>query len=198
MIKRKVLRGLTATSLALLAVTMLGSTNIVSKKKDILDGEPIHVTAFDNSDKRVDYSIPTYNSLKLPPNNCARYVTMAAHDVFGLNYIRGNAWDLRYDNRIVSSVEKGNLERLASEKTIQPGMTVGIFNPSSRYLKSPDKNGNQKKYTHVVLYLGRDSHGEPLLAHQYGVRVRVETYGSLRKKGLEAREILAPKKIINP
>ena len=37
MIKRKVLRGLTATSLALLAVTMLGSTNIVSKKKDILD-----------------------------------------------------------------------------------------------------------------------------------------------------------------
>src|SRR3989344_4272913 len=154
MIKRKVLRGLTATSLALLAVTMLGSTNIVSKKKDILDGEPIHVTAFDNSDKRVDYSIPTYNSLKLPPNNCARYVTMAAHDVFGLNYIRGNAWDLRYDNRIVSSVEKGNLER--------------------------------------------DSHGEPLLAHQYGVRVRVETYGSLRKKGLEAREILAPKKIINP
>ncbi|MDP3882119.1 MAG: hypothetical protein Q8Q31_04565 [Nanoarchaeota archaeon] len=181
-------------SVGLIASALLGSIKIAGKKTDLLDSAPLQVKALDNTGNELVYNVPTYNSFKIPPYNCSRYARMAAQDVFGVNYSPGNAWDLKYENDVISEVEGGNLEKFAETRVLEPGMIVGIFNPQSKYLQEPDKNGNPRKYTHIALYLGQDPEGKPLLVHQYGSNIRVETYDSLRKKGLEAREILAPRK----
>ncbi|MEK6916075.1 MAG: hypothetical protein AABW89_06050 [Nanoarchaeota archaeon] len=126
----------------------------------------------------------------VPANMCSRYARLAAEDIFGIQYPRADAWDIRNDLRIeeISVKNKLDLERLENEGRLRPGMLVGFFNPNSKY------NGQARDagagYTHVALYLGED--GDLIFADKFGknTRQRITIDEILSNGNLEPREVL--------
>ncbi|MEK6892714.1 MAG: hypothetical protein AABX07_00770 [Nanoarchaeota archaeon] len=164
---------------------------VAAKKTDLLDARPIPIFLEVNGEKKT-MKIPRYNLFKIPPGNCARYAKNVARDVFGLRYDSANAWDLRYKNKIVTSANNEQLDDLVKRGDLKPGMLVGVYNPKSAHINDLDATGNKVAYTHMIVYLGK-SDGKLRFAHQFKTKFEIFGQDDLSKRGLEAREVIAPK-----
>lgn len=117
---------------------------------------------------------PIYSSGQVPTSYCARYVRLAAKDLFDLDYPRDNAWKIRSHEGIetipISSSEE--LEEMAREGLALPGMLVG-FNYAFTSPKNRDaalKEGVD--YTHMGLLIDTQSPGGPFLADKFKSKTR--------------------------
>ena len=137
---------------------------------------------------------PKYKYSEVPPTHCSRYGVISAEDLFGKEYVREKAWNLRYKNKIASPFkEDQNLKELVTNNILRPGMLIGIYNPKSDYNNKIDLEGNKAKYTHIATFLGINDSGELEFAHQFGKKSDKITEQELRKKKLVPKEIITTK-----
>ncbi|MBP7708762.1 hypothetical protein KA107_03680 [Candidatus Pacearchaeota archaeon] len=134
---------------------------------------------------------PKYN---IPDNHCAQYARQAAKDLFGKIYPRADAWNMRYDSKIVARSEKGiseeKLSKLAEAGVLKPGMILGVYNPRSTYNGHTDKTGNKLEYSHVVIYTGSEN-GTNYIAQQLGKnQITKEPLRNISVRGHKVEEIL--------
>lgn len=110
---------------------------------------------------------------------CSKVAVTGANKVFGLNYIRANAWDLIYENNVIWEKESNR------ELKLVPGTILGVYLPTSNYLyrqnennlvlnrnnipiRARDINGRDRQFTHVVLYLGDVASRRNQILHMNG------------------------------
>ena len=186
--KNSVRAGLTSTLLGGLTFAALGYTcipKVVEKQELPSMSAPINI----RKDKFM--TGPVYSSEEVPSSMCARYLRLSANDLFGLQYPKADAWNIRDDSRVseipVSSVK--DLENLAERGVLKPGMGLGLYNPTSRYNSVAQKDG--AGYTHVAIYLGKED-GKLCFADKFGKETRPKiALGELLNRGnLQPREVL--------
>ncbi|MEK6847330.1 MAG: hypothetical protein AABY16_04130 [Nanoarchaeota archaeon] len=115
---------------------------------------------------------PVYTAAEVPPTYCARYVRLAARDLFGLNYPTSDAWRIR-DAPNVDEIRLDDgirLDNLVSEGKLKRGMIVGAYNPTSKYNGREDVK--KAGYTHNLLYLGKSEDGKLYFADHFGKTTR--------------------------
>jgi cell wall-associated NlpC family hydrolase len=131
---------------------------------------------------------PIYSETVVPPMMCSRYVRLAAHDLFGINYPQADAWNLRSKNDIEEIPINNNLEELVKAGKVKPGMIIGTYNPTSKYNDVAKKAG--AGYTHVLIYIGNED-GKLIFADKFGKKTRSKlTLEELKNSHLEPREAL--------
>ena len=138
-------------------------------------------------------------------DDCGKYSSNIAEDLFGIEYNRNHTWNLKKDNKVVRKLDKGfkaeDLDSLANERILQPGMKVICHNPNSKYNWTPrnkhkDNMGNKVDVTHDINYIGQDiSTGSALFSHLWTVsksnfRQEIININDLKKYGLQPREII--------
>lgn len=161
----------------------LGAATIgVARQTDYLDGR-LHVELDGQS-----LDINAYNPVKLLGANCALRACEIAEHHFGKHYEPSAAWDRKYLDVVVARGDDLALEALISQDVVTPGMLVGMYNPKSSYLDGVDMNGQQRAFTHIVVYLGKKD-GNALFAHQYGPEISVVTENGLRALGLTSKYV---------
>lgn len=106
---------------------------------------------------------------------CSGYATRAAERLFGNEFERADAWNLRYRNNILPF----------SYSDLREGDLIGIFYPKSSHNDRRDEEGNQVSYTHVALYTGNRE-----ILHNFGGPVRENLEDFLERTNSEAREII--------
>ncbi|PIN93907.1 hypothetical protein COU54_01185 [Candidatus Pacearchaeota archaeon CG10_big_fil_rev_8_21_14_0_10_31_24] len=141
----------------------------------------------------LELKVPVYSFDEVPAGYCARYARLVAESLFEEKFVPENAWNLRYSNKVVKDLDRNNLANLIRDGEIKPGMILGIYNPNSLNNLRSDKSGRKIKYSHVGLYLGTNSFGEGLVAHQYIKDTKVESISDLELEGLILKEVIAPK-----
>jgi len=115
-----------------------------------------------------DLFVPAYSLAELPKLNCSAYVRKAAKELFNKTYSTCHAWDRRYFDKLMCDVGGRDLESLVEEEILKPGMVIGTFIVGSGYRDREDCRGDGVKYTHNMLYLGRDIRKKPIFAQQVG------------------------------
>jgi hypothetical protein len=131
---------------------------------------------------------------KLNPNMCARYATLAAKNLFDEEYKTGNAWNMRYSNKIAHPLKnKEKLTDLIIDNILRPGMIIGAEQPRSKYKGVKDSQGNKAEYTHVLLYVGLNDNKQPEFIHQFGRRIEKITEKDFEKRKLTPKEIITTK-----
>ncbi|MEK6894656.1 MAG: hypothetical protein AABX10_04285 [Nanoarchaeota archaeon] len=135
---------------------------------------------------------PVYSIDDVPANMCSRYVRFAADYLFGIEYPRADAWNIRNAPNIdeIPVNSKEGVLKLAKEKVMNGGMILGLYNPKSSYNTIALNSG--AGYTHVALYLGMDRDGRMYFADKFGKETRKRTsLDELLEKGnLQPRELL--------
>jgi len=140
-----------------------------------------------------DMQVPAYGILNLRPLRCSAYVRKAAHELFGIHYSLSPAWDRRYNDQLVTTLQDGQtLEQLTKQGVLQPGMVVSFFNPDSGYNGETDSKGQPVDCTHNALYLGIVD-GEPLFAEQYFAKTGTRTEQEMRQAGLVPIDVIDAK-----
>lgn len=140
---------------------------------------------------------PVYSSEQVPAFNCSRYARLASKELFGKEYQRADAWNLRYHDKVVQSLGTNTLDNLYDSGTLKPGMIVGVFNPKSKYNDKLDESGKKVKYTHVILFVGEEKVNgkrELKFAHQFGKNFYLESAQAITNRGLSPIEVLDSKK----
>ena len=143
-------------------------------------------------------SLPTFAKFKMDTLNCSQYVRRAAQEYYGQvdSFPQRKAWDMRYASNIVAKFKEKDkyqeIESLREEGTLRPGMILGVYNPKSKYNNVLDETCHKAKYTHVLLYVGKDKDGELLFDHQWDEKILRVNSNWLKKKGLRPVEILDP------
>ncbi len=143
-------------------------------------------------------SIPALAKFKLNSLSCAKYVQKAAQKYYGEvdSFPQRDSWNMRYASTIVAKFKEKDkyqeLNTLREEGILRPGMILGVYNPRSAYNDTLDEKGNKAKYTHVLIYVGKDKKGNLIFDNQWDEKtLRVDTKW-LKKKGLKPVEILDP------
>jgi hypothetical protein len=168
-----------------LALTLGTAGTVANKNADLYD-KTIPITL--DSGKTI--KVPVYNIFTgLRPNLCSAYVRKASAEIFGENYSFSDAWNKRYEDRLVAPVNKQSIESLVEKGILQPGMALTVTTPDSEYSNGSDKKGNPRTCNHIMLFLGQKN-GKPLFAHQYGAKTHVETEETAQQKGIIFREII--------
>ncbi|MDZ4256525.1 MAG: hypothetical protein U1C71_02880 [archaeon] len=124
---------------------------------------------------------------EIPHGNwCAMYARLAAEHLFGLRYVRGDAWKIAELNRTVWKSSRDGDQGFRSH--LRPGQVLGIFNPVSKY------NKEGIPYTHVALYVGTKN-GAHYIMHRVGSKDILETLESFynNRRGWVIREVIEPK-----
>ena len=134
--------------------------------------------------------VPYYPLTLVGLFECAKYVRLAAKQIFGKHFARCNAWDRRYEDAVVAEINGTALGDLQRQRILQQGMVVGFYNPESHYKNHRDIKGKPIRYSHNALFVGLSSRGRLLFAHQYGAETRLQDVNSILRQGLEPIEIL--------
>ena len=135
-------------------------------------------------------SIPSFNE----PGKCSGYATRAAKQLFGLTYLREDAWNLRYRNKVPQNSNNGEI----NVRIIRPGSILGLEYPDSREntegRKNRDMRGNVRLYTHIGLYLGQSPTDDQLILHSFTKGPVIESLqGFLETNGSTLKEVLWPR-----
>ena len=130
-------------------------------------------------------NLTTYPKVYEDPSvpKCALYTTLEAKKLFGKVYSENDAWCREILDKIIWNFSSRNLNNnevlreIINNETLTPGMIVGVYYPYSTYNPGNEDNlGGSKKcfneevyvrYTHNLLYLGKDSSGEPVFAESF-------------------------------
>lgn len=97
---------------------------------------------------------PSFDDETVPPLHCSRYVRLAAKRLFGIQYINGDAHQLRDDSNVDSMKIKSldDLYRMQRKGLLQPGDIIGFHNSRSPYANR--QGYRDAGYSHVALYTG--------------------------------------------
>jgi len=131
--------------------------------------------------KRGVRRVPVYSKIMVPEDYCARYVRLAAEEMFGFMYNPANAWDFAGANNFIS-----NLENFKDLRNVEPGRVIGL-----KFLES-EFNQPGRRYTHVGLFLGSNS-SDILIAHKFHNETRVDSGRELEMLGLMPVEVIGPR-----
>jgi len=182
-------KGRILTGAAALALAAAGAYELATKT-DIFDGKMPARVVINEEEKELE--IPAYNLAKVHPANCSKYARMCAKKVFGKSYGFSDAWDRRYEDQLVCNAN--NLEQLAEDEVLKPGMLVTWNDPESRYARGRDRSGAERNCSHVAVYVGRDSRtNELLFAEQRGWKKQVIGYSRFKSDGLTPVEVIDSK-----
>ena len=96
-------------------------------------------------------------------SNCASYVRQLAHEYFGIDYNRGDAWRFAKRNKLVWQLGK---TKQPLQEVIRPGQVLGIRWPGSHY------NSWARKYTHLFIVIKRNGN-QIIVAHNFGKEFRM-------------------------
>ena len=134
--------------------------------------------------------VPVFDAREVPRGYCARYARLAAEGIFGKVYPKDNAWDYRYSARIIKELDgqdaNEELNRLAYEGELQPGMIIGVFYPPSSWNNKLDMKGQYIEFSHLMLFLGI-SKGEPVFADHFISGTRIRKLSQFADDGLTAK-----------
>lgn len=144
--------------------------------------------------QRID-EIPEAIKYKTDGENCSEYVRKAGKILYNKLYSYTDAWNRQYAENIKFELkegkEKNQLDSLRDYNTIKPGMILGAYNPNSyRNNTIRDWKNKKPKYTHVLLYAGRDSSRTHYFLHEWGINQEKITLEELKKLKLKPIEIL--------
>jgi len=162
----------------------------LEKTVGFLEDEDLGAPEFD--------SIPSLAKFKLRSLNCSRYVNMAAQKHYGEvdSFPQRDAWNMRYASKIVAKLKTKNkydeMEGLREEGILRPGMVLGVYNPFSIYRNTLDETGHKAKYTHVLLYVGKDKEGKLLFDHQWNNKTMRVDFDWMKENYLNPVEVLDP------
>lgn len=164
-----------------------------SAKKTELFDSTIPVVVRENGVNKT-LAVLQYNLIKVPPGRCAQTARLEAHDLFGKEYVPGNAWDRIHLDRIVRKLGAADsLEQLASDGVLQPGMLIGFYNSQTSLADQKDMYGNPAEFTHIGTFLGVAPDGKALVYEQNGIARRARTSREMRNDGLEPRYLFDAK-----
>jgi len=127
------------------------------------------------------FRLPILNGLE--NNMCAKYARLSTKKLLGAHYVPGNSWKLGKNNHIIARVNKdlnSYIDLMVPNETI-----VVFYNPSSSF------NEDGRVGTHSALFIGYQD-GDIQFAEQNVGRQIISKYSIMQKRGLDAREILAP------
>lgn len=179
-------------SIPLMVSTVNDSTvkSNLEKTVGFLEDEDLGASNFD--------SIPALAKFKLESLNCSKYVQLAAQEHYGEvdSFPQRDAWNMRYASKIVAKLKTKNkydeMEVLREEGVLKPGMVLGVYNPFSIYRNTLDESGHKAKYTHVMLYVGKDEEGNLLFDHQWNKKTMRVGFDWMKENYLNPIEILDP------
>ncbi len=137
-------------------------------------------------------SIPVYSKTELPRDYCSAFTRMAAKDIFAMDYVRANAWDRIYSDKIIGKINSfKELKEFSDSDVLKPGMIVGVKNFLSKYAFQPDKLGNPRQYTHVMLSLGKDQYGHATFCEQWKDRINLQNLPVMSERNIVPRYIFS-------
>lgn len=144
--------------------------------------------------QRID-KIPKAIQYKTSGENCSEYVRLTGKILYDKLYSYTDAWNRQYAENIKFKFEEGKekkqLDSLRDYNIIKPGMILGAYNPNSHRNNSiRDWKNKKPKYTHVLLYAGRDSSRTHYFLHEWGINQEKITLEELKKLKLKPIEIL--------
>jgi len=184
----KLTKSLCALALAGAGLAAIPTAKFVSRNIDIFDSE----ISIELKEGSID--IPVYNCLKVPSGNCSGYVRRAAKDLFGKEYSISDAWNRRYNDNLVSTLnDNDDLRKFYKNGILKPGMIIGTYFPDSSHLNDKDQTGNQVRYTHNLLFLGENPQDELIFIEKFGQKTQSRTLEEFSKNGLTAKEIIDAK-----
>lgn len=128
-----------------------------------------------------ELELKVYPLWEIKPNHCSQYARMITESM-GNKINPGNAWDL----------VKNNENYKYGEKELSPGDLVGLYHPESSYRKG--KNGEEREYSHVATYLGKNKENQEIYAEQRGMNSRITTLKEFEKEGWKPKRIIKAKK----
>jgi len=166
----------------------------IARRTSFLDSHHPWIVSDNGVIKKIE--VPIYADLKVPAFHCARYVRYAAKDIFDKNYVGADAWNMRYNERIVVSGDELPLTDTQIFENIKPGMVLGLYWSDSKYNEAKDIKENPRKYTHVALAIGSANSifgKDYSFAHKVGSETRLDTINELREIGFMPEEILNSK-----
>jgi hypothetical protein len=136
--------------------------------------------------------VPVFSFDYVPPYYCAMYVRVAAEHLFGKRFSQVPAWDRIYNDKLVERVEDMTLNEMAAQGILQPGMIVGVTNPSSPNINRKDQRGEIVMYTHNSIYLGQSPENRSLFAEQFGDLTQVFDEGNFCERNLTPVHVFDP------
>ena len=160
-----------------------------AKKTTLLDSSTPVTIRENGVDNTVH--VPAYNLIKVPPGHCTQYARMLAHDLAGMDFLPGDAWDRIYVDD--ATPVEGTLEDLANRGILKKGMLIGIKNPRTSRTAQLDRECKPARFTHIGEYVGRDPQGKVVIAEQYGWEKTVGTEAALLDRGLTPTYVFSPK-----
>lgn len=132
-------------------------------------------------------NVPVYSLDSVPKFYCARYARLVAKELFDKEFPEADAWDMRTNSKVVASpTQNSDLEFLADQGILQPGMIIGLLNPETKQ-KHPNR-----PYTHMAVYLGRNSILQ--FAEQVETITRISDLDDFYDYHFKAKEVLDVKK----
>ena len=135
--------------------------------------------------------LPCYNSETLPKGFCARFVRLAAKDLFGLDYPVVNAWDLQHDAVLIANLNGNrNLHEMSTFDLLEKGIVVGAYYPQSKANGRSDKQNIKVSYTHVLLFVGNDSLGNPVFIEQFKEKIQIRRLDDFDNDRLVAKVLI--------
>ena len=158
------------------------------------NGYSYHSNIGDISEAKEFDKIPELPHYKTSGKNCSGYVRKAGKKLFGKTFSWTDAWNRRYMEDVVYEFKPENklaqLDSLKENNILEPGMILGTYFKSSRYNKKRDWHGKKAKYTHVLLYVGKDSTQNHYFMHEWGKKQELISFEGLKELKLELKEVL--------
>lgn len=150
--------------------------------------------------QRID-EIPETIKYNTTGENCSEYVRFTGKKLYNKLYSYTDAWNRQYAEdekfQFKQGREKKQLDSLRDLNEIQPGMILGAYNPNSpRNYTIRDWKNKKPKYTHVLLYAGRDSSRTHYFFHEWGRKQEKITLNELEDLNLKPIEMLDESKEI--
>lgn len=127
------------------------------------------------------FRLPILNGLE--DNMCAKYARLSAEQLSNVHYVPGHSWKIGENNHIITKV---NEDLRAYINLMTPNKTIIVFHDPSSIFNENDRIG-----THSALFIGHQD-GDLKFTEQNVDKQVISRYSVMQRRGLDARQILAP------
>lgn len=136
-------------------------------------------------DDNVKVWVPYYSVDQLPKGFCARYARLCAGVIFGEDFPVADAWQMREQRDVfLIKADTDRFVHLVERGIVKPGTLLGVYCPGSTH------NGDDREYTHMALYLGKEN-GKPVVLEQISHEIRIVPIQDYQKDKLAIRDEFA-------
>ena len=105
--------------------------------------------------------IPFFSLEDVPECFCSRYARLSSKFIFNKTFPVSDAWHMGFKPSVfVRKLDNNLFEALSQRELIFPGTIIGIYIPQRVH------NRDDRKYTHLSLYLGKKKN-KPIFLEQF-------------------------------